>query len=149
MEIEAESDAVPGSAAAPIVVACIDAKLPLPKQRGGASHMCVVKAFDKRQRINEEQKAKTVQHYLKKPTMTYSALGKWCQEEFKLENAPSEGAICKWLKPEKRKALIAMLETETSGAKLSSKSNYQPDHPEVELKGFKMSHTNVVNLHNK
>ena len=42
MEIEAESDAVAGSAAAPIVVVCSEAKIPLPKQRGGAAHMCVV-----------------------------------------------------------------------------------------------------------
>lgn len=81
--------------------------------------MGIDKAFDKRMRVSEEQKAKAVEHYLKKPAMTYDELGDWCKEEFKLVKAPSNAAFCSWLKPDKRKQLIDMLANETSAAKLA------------------------------
>lgn len=78
MEIEAELSNVVDLTMAPAVIVH-EAKLPIPKQRGGASHMGIDKAFDKRTRVSEEQKAKAVEHYLKKP-MTYEELGDWCLE---------------------------------------------------------------------
>ena len=105
------------AAATPAVVVHEATKL-LPKARGGASHMCVDKAFDKRVRVTEEQKAKTVQHYLRKPSMSYSDLGLWCKDEFTLDKAPSNATLCSWLKPEKRTELLKTLATEISSAKL-------------------------------
>ena len=91
MEIEAELSDVVDLTTAPAVTVH-EAKLPIPKQRGGASHMGIDKAFDKRIRVSEEQKAKAVEHYLKKP-MTYEELGDWCKEEFQLVKAPSNAAF--------------------------------------------------------
>ena len=135
MEIEAESNDVVDLTSAPAVIVH-EAKLPTPKQRGGASHMGIDKAFDKRTRVSEEQKAKTVEHYLKKPSMTYDQLGDWCKDEFKLSKSPSNAALCAWLKPDKRKQLIEMLANETSAAKLAAKCNYKPDHPDMESELF-------------
>ena len=64
-------------------------KKPEPKPRGAASHMGIDKAFDKRLRISELQKAQTVKQFMETPQMTYTDLGKWCKEKFKLEKAPS------------------------------------------------------------
>ena len=97
--------------------------------------MGIDKAFDKRTRVSEEQKAKAVEHYLKKP-MTYEELGDWCKEEFELVKAPSDAAFCAWLKPDKRKQLLDMLANETSAAKLAAKCNYKPEHPEMESELF-------------
>jgi hypothetical protein len=41
------------------------AKKPTPKSRGAASHAGVKKAFDKTVRITEQQKAETVQHFIR------------------------------------------------------------------------------------
>ena len=64
-------------------------KKPEPKPRGAASHMGIDKAFDKRLRISELQKAQTVKQFMETPHMTYTDLGEWCKEKFKLEKAPS------------------------------------------------------------
>ena len=81
------------------------------------------KAFDKRVRVTEEQKAKTVQHW-QRTGLSYLLLGEWCKDQFSLEKAPSNAVLCSWMKPEKRNQLLKVLETETSPAKLSSKANY-------------------------
>ena len=136
MEIDAEkAEDVVDLTAVPTVIVH-EAKLPKPKQRGGASHMGIDKAFDKRTRVSEEQKAKAVEHYLKKPSMTYEQLGDWCKDEFKLDKAPSKAAVCAWLKPDKRKQLIEMLAIETSAARLAAKCNYKPEQPEMESELF-------------
>ena len=108
------------------------AKKPMPKPRGAASHAGAKKAFDKRVRITEQQKAETVQHFMLNPAMSYTDLGEWCKEQFKLDKVPSNAVICQWLKPEKRKELLAFLATETCSAKLDSKSRKQSGNPEME-----------------
>jgi hypothetical protein len=113
------------------VIVVHEARKQLPKARGGSSHMGIDKAFDKRVRVTEEQKAKTVQHW-QRTGLSYTLLGEWCKEEFSLEKAPSNAVLCLWIKPEKRNQLLKFLETETCPAKLSAKANYLPDHPEVE-----------------
>ena len=55
----------------------------MPKPRGAASHAGAKKAFDKRVRITEQQKAETVQHFMLNPAMSYTDLGEWCKEQFK------------------------------------------------------------------
>ena len=113
-----------------------EAQKPLPKPRGAAAHMCIDKTSDKRVRISEEQKAQTVQQFMKNPSMTYAELGEWCKGQFKLEKAPSNGVICQWLKPEKRKELLEWLQKETCSAKLTAKSKKQAEHPEMEADLF-------------
>ena len=54
------------------------AKKPMPNPRGAASHAGVKKAFDKRVRITEEQKADTV-------VMSYTDFGECCKEQVKLD----------------------------------------------------------------
>ena len=108
------------------------AKKPMPKPRGAASHAGAKKAFDKRVRITEQQKAETMQHFMLNPAMSYTDLGEWCKEQFKLDKVPSNAVICQWLKPEKRKELLAFLATETCSAKLDSKSRKQSGNPEME-----------------
>ena len=68
--------------------------------------------------------------------MTYTDLGEWCKEKFKLEKAPSNAVICQWLKPDKRRELLEFMEVETCAAKLDSKSRKQPENPEMEAKLF-------------
>ena len=65
--------------------------------------MGIDKAFDKRIRVTEEQKAKTVQHW-QRTGMSYTQLGEWCKDEFGLEKSPSNAVLCSWMtqKPEKR-----------------------------------------------
>jgi hypothetical protein len=106
----------------------------LPKASGAASHMDLDKAFNNRLQVTEEQKAKTVQQYLKTPSMSYSDLGEWCKEEFNLDKTPSNAAICQWLKPDKRIELLQLLKTETALAQLAMKclSHYKPENPELE-----------------
>ncbi len=68
----------------------------MPKPRGAASHAGVKKAYDKRVRITEqlEQKAETVQHFMQNQAMSYTDLGGWCKEQFKLDKVPSNALIC-------------------------------------------------------
>ena len=61
-------------AESPSVIAFHEASKPQPKARGCSSHMGVDKAFDKRLRITEEQKAKTVQHW-QRTGLSYTLLG--------------------------------------------------------------------------
>ena len=46
--------------------------------------MGIDKAFDKRIRVTEEQKAKTVQNW-QRTGMSYTQLGEWCKDKFGLE----------------------------------------------------------------
>jgi hypothetical protein len=123
------------------VISAHEASKPPLKPRGACSHVRLDKAFDKRQRLTEEQKAKTVQHYLKNK-MTYEETVEWCKERFKLDKTPSTAALCLWLKPEKRKQLIELLETEQVPAKLVAKGCYKPEHPDLEKELFSWFRTN-------
>ena len=58
----------------PSVIVVHEARTPQPKARGGSSHMGMDKAFDKRVRVTEEQKAKTVQHW-QRTGLSYLLLG--------------------------------------------------------------------------
>jgi len=51
------------------------------------------KAFDKRVRVTEEQKAKTVQNW-QRTGLSYLLLGEWCKDQFSLEKAPSNTVVC-------------------------------------------------------
>ena len=90
-KMETESDDASLSQAAAIEHV---AKKPMPKTRGAASHAGAKKAFDKRVRITEQQKAETVQHFMLNPAMSYTDLGEWCKEQFKLDKVPSNALIC-------------------------------------------------------
>jgi hypothetical protein len=57
------------------------AKKPLPRPQGASSHTGMTKAFDKRVRITEQQKAETVQQFMTNPSMSYTDLGEWCKEQ--------------------------------------------------------------------
>ena len=74
--------------------------------------MGIDKAFDKRLRILELQKAPTVEQFMETPLMTYTDLGERCKEKFKIENAPSNAVICQWLKPDRRKELLEFMEVQ-------------------------------------
>ncbi len=117
--METESDESSLSSAAAAVTVHV-AQKPVPKPRGAASHAGTTKAFDKRVCISEQQKAETVQQFMKSPSMSYTDLGEWCKEQYKLDKAPSNAVICQWLKPDKRKELLE-LARETCSAKLNSK----------------------------
>ena len=71
---------------------------------------------------------------MKQPSMSYSDLGEWCKQEFELDKAPSNAAICQWLKPEKRTELLQFLKTETAPAMLELKGQYKQENPEMEDK---------------
>ena len=73
---------------------------------------------------------------MQNPAMSYTDLGEWCKEQFKLDKVPSNAVICQWLKQEKRKELLAFLATETCSAKLDSKSRKQSGNPEMEEELF-------------
>ena len=83
--------------------------------------MGIDKAFDKRVRVTEEQKAKTVQHW-QRTGMSCTQLGEWCKDEFGLEKAPSNAVLCSWMKPEKWNQLLKFLETETCPASTKGKA---------------------------
>ena len=76
-----EPDRDSGGQAAPVVnsseksVVVVHSTVKLPKASGDASHMGLDKAFDKRLQVTKEQKEKTVQQYLRTPSMSYSDLG--------------------------------------------------------------------------
>ena len=131
--METESDE---SSLSPAAVTAHLAKKPLPRPRGAASHAGTAKAFDKRVRITEQQKAETVQQIMTNPSMSYTDLGEWYKEQYKLDKAPSNAVICQWLKPEKRKELLQFLAKETCAAKLDSKSKKLSDNPEMEEELF-------------
>ena len=84
--METESDE---SSLSPAAVTAHLAKKPLPRPRGAASHAGTAKAFDKRFRITEQQKAETVQQIMTNPSMSYTDLGEWYKEQYKLDKAPS------------------------------------------------------------
>jgi hypothetical protein len=77
--------------------------------------------------------------------MTYVDAVAWCKESFKLHKAPSTAALCQWLKPEKSKELIELLENEHITSKLLAKGNYKPGHPDLEEELFSWFRTNAAN----
>ena len=74
------------SSLSPAAVTAHVAKKPLPRPLGAASHAGTTKAFDKRVRITEQQKAETVQQIMTNPSMSYTDLGEWYKEQYKLKD---------------------------------------------------------------